>query len=59
MYLSASEPLAIVTNEDMLVSNVIEAFEDIQAILVFNPLTVVSFAADDVAAYSVTPSPLA
>lgn len=59
VYLSVTGSMPIVTNEDMLTGNVIEALDQVQAILVFNPLTVVSFAAETVADYSVTASPLA
>lgn len=59
VYLGMNGPVSTLTEESLLTENVIEVLTESQAILVFNPLTVVAFVADEVPTYSVTASPVA
>lgn len=59
VYLATNMPSAIIDETRVLGKNVIEVISQWQAILVFNPLTVVAFPALSVGAYTTTASPLA
>ena len=59
VYFGMKENGGVRLEESILDGNVVEYLSETQAILVFNPLTVVSYIAETASAYSVTASPLA